>query len=380
LNINDEWSIAMRIMTNPRIQSMAAMRRTGRHCKLAAMNRQQAIWMLPFVLATACGDDEMMAGDSGAPDARADTGATDTAMPPSDSSAGDGGSTTCTAFADAIELGNVESTALNEISGVAASRANADVLWVHNDSGDSARIFALRTDGTHLGEYGLSGASHVDWEDMALGPGPEVGRDYLYLGDVGDNAARDTGVGRSGVTVYRVPEPTVDRDQTPVTMDLASVESLPLAYPEGPHDCEALMVDPASGDLYLLTKENDGMSELYMARAPLVADATTTLERVAELPFGPGATPGGPFATGGDLSPDGDALLVRTYSAVLLFLRPAGGTIADALTGDAVELPAAFERQGEGIAWAPDGLGYYTLSEFADAPVHFYAAEASCVP
>jgi hypothetical protein len=138
-------------------------------------------------------------------------------------------------------------------------------------------------------------------------------------------------------------------------------------------------VDPASGDLYLLTKENDGMSELYVARAPLVSD-TTTLERVGELSFGPGATPGGPFATGGDLSPAGDALLVRTYSSALLFLRPAGGTVADALGTAAIELPAAFEMQGEGIAWAPDGLGYYTISEFAAPPVHFYAAEASCAP
>jgi hypothetical protein len=241
-------------------------------------------------------------------------------------------------------------------------------------------VFALRTDGTHLGEYALGGATNRDWEDMAIGPGPTAMVDYLYLGDTGDNAARDTGVGRSNITVYRVPEPAVSRDQAPVMTDLGDVEALTMVYPDGPHDCESLFIDPETADLYLLTKENDGMSELFVARAPLAMGVTTTLERVGVLTFGAGATPGGPFATAGDLSPSGDRLLVRTYSAVLLFERPRGAPVADALATTPELLPAASEMQGEGIAWAPDGRGYYTISEFAAPPVHFYAAEAMCTP
>jgi hypothetical protein len=263
---------------------------------------------------------------------------------------------------------------------VADSSQNADVLWVHNDSGDSARVFALRTDGTHLGEYALASATNRDWEDMAIGPGPTPAIDYLYLADTGDNAARDTGVGRASVVVYRVPEPSVSRDQTPVMQELGGVEALSFVYPDGPHDCEASFVDPDTLDLYLLTKENDGMSELYVARAPLTADVMTELTRVGMLTFGAGAAPGGPFATAADLSPSGARLLVRTYSAVLLFERASGATVADALATMPVRLPTASEMQGEGIAWAADGRGYYTMSEFAAPRVHFYAAEETCVP
>jgi len=337
-----------------------------------------------LVVFAGCGDDGMVVMDSGGADASPDT-ATDSATP--DAPPPDALPDTsvpppppCTEFEDATVLGNVEGALLNEVSGVAASRANADVLWVHNDSGDMARVFALRTDGGYLGEYLLPGATNRDWEDMAIGPGPTPGTDYLYVGDHGDNAARDTGMGRAGITVYRAPEPTVSASMTPVATDLAGVEALPLVYPAGPHDCESLMVDPDTADLYLLTKENDGMSELYVARAPLMADVETTLELVGTLTFGAGATPGGPFATGGDISPTGNALLIRTYSSVLLFVRPAGGTIVDMLMESPSVLPAASEMQGEAVAWRPDGLGYYTVSEFVNPPVHFYAASASCVP
>ncbi len=351
---------------------MAAMRRMGRHCKLAAMIGHPAIRVLALALLFASlGCHDALIVDSGVADAMMD-GA-------SDATPDDAGGAPCTAFADAVVVGNAENPDLDEVSGVAASRSAEDVLWVHNDSGDLARIFALRTDGTNLGEYRLTGATNVDWEDIAIGPGPEPGRDYIYVGDIGDNDARDTGVGRATVVVYQVPEPAVTRDQAAVTVDLGSVVAIPLVYPAGPHDCEALMVDPDSGDLFLLTKDNDGMSELYVARAPL-GGATITLERVGMLLFGPGATPGGPLVTAADLSVDGRALLVRTYSAVLLFLRPAGGSVADALGTTPFSLPAAFEMQGEGIAWAPDGRGYYTTSEFVASPIHFYAAEPECAP
>ena len=157
----------------------------------------------------------------------------------------------CPTFMDGVQLGAVESSLLVEISGVAASRKNADVLWVHNDSGDSARIYAMSIQGKHLGVYNLIGASATDWEDIAIGPGPVEGQDYVYAGDIGDNARQ-----RSSVTVYRVAEPSVSTIQDPVTVNLYGVDALPMQYP-GPevYDCEALLVDPVSGDLFLVTKD-----------------------------------------------------------------------------------------------------------------------------
>ena len=92
--------------------------------------------------------------------------------------------------------------AIKETSGIAASRRVDNVWWVHNDSGDSARVFAINTSGQTLGEYALSGASAIDWEDIAAGPGPTAGVSYLYVGDIGDNDQK-----RRDLVIYRIPEP-----------------------------------------------------------------------------------------------------------------------------------------------------------------------------
>ena len=56
----------------------------------------------------------------------------------------------------------------------------------------------------------MSGATAVDWEDIAAGPGPVSGVAYLYLADIGDNAKA-----RTSVQVYRVREPLVNPSVAP---------------------------------------------------------------------------------------------------------------------------------------------------------------------
>lgn len=46
-------------------------------------------------------------------------------------------------FGDRIDCGVVECNDIKEASGIVASRVNPGVLWVHNDSGDKARTFAM---------------------------------------------------------------------------------------------------------------------------------------------------------------------------------------------------------------------------------------------
>ncbi len=41
--------------------------------------------------------------------------------------------------------------AINEASGLAASRRNDGVLYTHNDSGDTGRVFAITTQGFTVG-------------------------------------------------------------------------------------------------------------------------------------------------------------------------------------------------------------------------------------
>lgn len=267
----------------------------------------------------------------------------------------------CAEFTRAMELGRVMPAALGEISGVAPSREQEDVLWVHNDSGGGARVFAIDPRGALLGEWVLPDASALDWEDIALEE-IEGGPDRLWIGDVGDNAARDgSGVPREFVVVLRIDEPTI----APGVTTLEAVDSIVLRYPDGPHDCEAITVDPQSGDLYLFAKEAGGPSEMFVVRAPIDAGEERVAERVATLDTGS-------MITAADLARDGRELLVRTYRSVLWWRRDETETWEQALGRAGRMLPRAPEAQGEAVAFARGEGGYFTIAEGVGSPILFY--------
>lgn len=300
-----------------------------------------------------------------------DDAAQPTDAPSTDAAAGG----PCREFLAGEELGRVASPELTELSGLAASRLVDGVLYAHNDSGDTARVFVLGVDGSHLGTITLEGAPAIDFEDIAVGPGPD-GEPWVYVGDIGDNAARAGGTPRDGIVVHRFPEPRVDPAGAPLSVSLTA-EPLALTYPGAAHDAEALAVDPADGDLYLLSKDDVGPSTLYVARAPIAA--ATILEAVATVSIAPGS----PRVTAMDLAPGGRGLLVRTENRVLLFERApeAEEGWAAALMRAPLLLPIRLDGQGEAIAWRADGRAYFTASEGIARPIHaFVSRDPSCAP
>lgn len=293
---------------------------------------------------------------SDAADAPASADVTDVFAPPP-----------CPAFLAGAALGTVKSSALKEISGMADSRRNPGVFWVHNDSGDQPRIYAINLSGQLVAQFNLKGASNVDWEDIAAGPGPKPGVHYLYVGDIGDNDQS-----RPSVRIYRVPEPPVDPGMSGIVASLDEVESWELTYPDGAHDAESLMIDPLSQDALLVTKNKDGKSKVY--RAVLLPDAATAtvMDKVGKLHFGDASMPGDPQTTAADISPDGLQIAIRTRDAAFLWQRLATESVPIALLAQPCALPTHAEDQGESLAWAADGTGYYTLSEGSGAKLFFY--------
>lgn len=256
-------------------------------------------------------------------------------------------------------VGSLADPAIDEASGLVRSSVH-DLLWAHNDSGDSARVFAVGLEGQALATIELVGAPAVDWEDMALGPkveAPETG-DWLYLGDIGDNAEA-----RPSIAVLRMAEPASIRDQ-----GVGDWELLALTYPDGPHNAETLLVDPLSGDLFIVTKGEQ--TKLYGLPAPL---ASGELVALADPNF-PSA-----IATAGDISANGDAIVVRGYAQAFLWLRPMDASVEQAMLGEPCSIPLAAEQQGECVALVGLGLGvggergYYTVSEGAGSPLSWYA-------
>lgn len=264
------------------------------------------------------------------------------------------------AFESWIQVGAVQAPAITETSGVVASRRSPGVLWVHNDSGDSARIFALDEAGTLLGTYSITGASAVDWEDIAIGTDPGDGLEYLFIGDIGDNTAA-----RNTIRVYKVPEPGVDTNATAVVSNLAVSAAYTLQYVDGARDAETLLVDPLNADLYIVTKR-ENPCRIYHAAYPLSATATNLLQF-------DGLTTRTGF-TGGDISPSGLEVLVKTYFFVFYWCRAASEPLSSLLTSAPIFAPYRLEPQGEAITWKADGNGYYTISEGSAQPIYFWAA------
>jgi hypothetical protein len=283
--------------------------------------------------------------------------------------------TVCARFTDVSDpSAALADPTVAEVSGVVASRAHPPVLWVHNDSGGEPAVYAISPTGASLGTYPVEGATAIDWEDIAIGPGPKRGTSYLYLGDIGDNTSS-----RDSIVVYRVAEPKTAPNGSGAT--LQGMEKFTLHYPNGAVDAESLLVDPQRGDLFVIDKSLlSGVGTVYrVPRRQLVDAADVTLRRAAsfQLPIngedGAGLLPG-TLITGADVSPDGSLVFVRTYRRVLVFARPPGKPLAAAFAVDPCSAPQANERQSEaiGVTIAPNG-GYVTTSEGEHAPIHEFA-------
>jgi len=256
------------------------------------------------------------------------------------------------------QVATVQTDLIKEASGIVASRRNTGVLWVHNDSGDLPRIYALNLKGRLLGIYYLKDARLRDWEDIALAYGPDPNCDYLYIGDIGDNKAK-----RPFVTVYRVREPKVDPNQTLVKTEVGPVVSLNLEYPDGPKDAETLIVDPLNSDIYIISKR-DLFSKVYRVKYPHSNEHRLVMDRVAVLPWG--------FAVAGDVSPDGDLVIVRGLNNASIWQRSEHQELWQAFLGKQSKVKVLREPQGEGICFDSRGRGYFTIGEMLNPPLYYF--------
>jgi hypothetical protein len=258
---------------------------------------------------------------------------------------------------DTTVSGRIAEPALRELSGLVASRRQPGILWAHNDSGDAARVYALDPQGTARGTWDVPGALAVDWEDLAVRGGT------LYLADIGDNSTA-----RAGVQVYAVPEPKLPTTPSAAPLATEPATGFELRYPDRAHDAETLLVDPRTGDGFVVTKALDGTSGVFRF-PPLVAGEPApgpiTMEAVGTLRLG--------VATGGDVTATGDAVAVRTYADVYVWNRARGQSVAEALATppcvSGTPIPAESRRQVEALAFQVEGVGYYTVGEATRAAI-----------
>lgn len=203
-------------------------------------------------------------------------------------------------FGKRVDMGAMEHSDIIKASGIVDSKKNANVLWTLNDSGDLNRIFAFNSKGEHLGIYNVDGVSNRDWESLALGPGPVEGVEYLYIGEIGDNnAVYDLKY------IYRVPEPDVGFNQTPIETTISGAETIAYRYPDGMRDSETLMLGPLTKDIYIVSKREFNDIRVYRLSFPQSTDTTITLEQVANISLSQ--------ITGGEISSSGLEIIMKNY-------------------------------------------------------------------
>jgi len=263
-----------------------------------------------------------------------------------------------TVFNEGAKLGEIQNKNLYEISGIAASYVTPNAFWVEQDSGNPNIIYLFDKPGIQLGTAELINQVNRDWEDIATGPGPNTGVNYIYLAEIGDNKVR-----YPTKYVYRFPEPTITASNPNVK--ITSVDIISFHFPDGTKNAEAAMVDPLTKDIYVISKENT--ASIYVAKYPQDLTKEFALVKVGTLPVS--------TITAGDISPDGNEVVIKNYSQIFYWKKTGNETISQLMKENPVLLPYTFEPQGEAICWGIDGSGYFTISEEIDstpAAISFY--------
>ena len=256
---------------------------------------------------------------------------------------------------------------LAEVSGLAASQAQPGRYWSNNDGDNGAALQLIEADGTRIASLVLTGASNVDWEDLASFT--LDGKPYLLVADTGDNG----GV-RGTLKLYVVEEPArfKDGDRVPVAW------TIEFAWPDGARDCEAVAVDARRGEVLLVSKKRVP-PELF--RVPLrpkdgvqAAERLGTLAGISqpreeELRQNPVYGRYRSQVSGADLSPNGRVLAVLNYSRIYFFVRPEGASWSQPLLERAGALDFPWLPQAEAIAFSLDGTTLMIGGEQRPSPL-----------
>ena len=250
------------------------------------------------------------------------------------------------AHAQSVAAFSITNADVIESSGITFSQRRDDVLWTHNDSGDTPRLFAVDTAGRDLGTFPVDPAKAVDWEDIASAS--IDGKPCLIVADTGDNQRK-----RGDATLYMIEEPDIGTDRV-----ARVIRTLPFTYEDGPQNCEGLGVAPDEQVFYLATRGNEGQRKLY--ELPFTGTVARLVTTLAALPH----------VTAMDISRDSRyAVFLTQDNTALEYRREAGESWRRAFARPprTLELPEAV--QAEAIGYHPDGDALYVTSEGSPCPL-----------
>lgn len=259
---------------------------------------------------------------------------------------------------------------INESSGLARSIKHPGIFWTLNDSGGEPCVLAIDESGKSRAKVRLRDAANLDWEDLAIGPGPD-GNPCLFVADVGDNLGL-----RPSIQIYRFPEPDIPdpTEDSPAETWSEHPRVLHAAYPDHPHNAEGLAVHPEWGQIILVTKSDTGLTHLFSLPTNTDSDSTSLLNPLTHLTFPSEARLGkrprdNTMATAADISPDGQRFLISTYSHIYEWNISSFDHLAIDLAQPPAKIAPTVTRQMEAVCYAEDSLTIWFTSEQLPAPL-----------
>lgn len=238
---------------------------------------------------------------------------------------------------------------INEVSGITDSKANTGKFWAQEDSGNPPQLFLIQHDGKVVKKITLMGITNRDWEDLALI------KDTIYLAETGDNHQL-----YNEYAIHLFAEPKQEMDT------VKNIKTVKFRYPDGSHDAEALLVDPSTKDIFIITKR-DVPSRIYKISAPYT-NTVSTATFVDTLPFS--------SVVSAAISYDEKEIIIKTYSQLYHYTKNSTESIPQAIEKGSTTVPYEIEPQGEAVTFKLDHSGYLTLSEkglFGGTPkIYFY--------
>jgi len=270
-----------------------------------------------------------------------------------------------------VMVGKIQTDEIKESSGLSASECQ-DVLWTHNDAGNGAFIFGMDTQGKHLGTWKVLNARNTDWESIATFK-DSSGKCSLLIADIGDNDEN-----RSELHIYRIPEPALSPEgpasNTKKPLETEPAEVLNFSYPDGPNNAETVLVHPATGDIYIVTKKARGPAAVHKLTPVFGSPEIATTEKVGELSV-PSDPPG--LITGGSISPDGRRVMLCDKKGGYELVLPDGTDTPDAIWSQKLRpVELGDRKQGEGVSYGRDGISLYASSEKKNAPLFLIKRKA----
>ena len=269
-------------------------------------------------------------------------------------------------LAEAEQVCVISDERINESSGLALSQRQPDAVWIHNDSGDRAKLFLVGLDGNTRGIFHLADTPiPLDWEDMCSFT--INGEAWLMIGDVGDNSTNrhivtpDKGRERAcRLLLFHEPflKDEAEQDNVPVHATIV------FEYEDGPHNCESIAVDTEHQEIILVSKSKSTPLDCGMYSIPLTLEAgttTVTARRIGSLDIN--------NATAMDISAHNHRMVIISVKGASVVDRA-----ADEEWGEAIKRPILLftlpkRKCGETVCFGRNRDELLLNSEHVDQPL-----------